>query len=84
MNEKEVAELEKLKADKEKIEADTYKLYVDMGVLEPYQVKFLKYGNTLDTIPVPAELDLPPVETTPAPEDEPKEGDDTESEPEEK
>ena len=70
MNEKEEAELEKIKADKEKLEADTYKMYVDMGVLEPYQVKFLKYGNTLDNIPVPAELELPPVETVPAPEPE--------------
>ena len=78
MNEKEEAELEKTKADKEKLEADTYKTYVDMGVLEPYQVKFLKYGNTLDDIPVPAELELPPVETVPddpetAPEDDPQE-----------
>ena len=85
MNEKEEAELEKLKADKEKIEADTYKVYIDMGVLEPYQVKFLKYGTTLDNIPVPKEFELPPVVTTPAstPEDEPQEGEDTEGEPEE-
>jgi phage-related protein (TIGR01555 family) len=85
MNEKEEAELEKLKADKEKIEADTYKVYVDMGVLEPYQVKFLKYGNTLDSIPVPKEFEIPPVVTItpPVPEDEPQEGDDTEGEPEE-
>jgi len=69
MNEKEEAELEKIKADKEKTEADTYKLYVDMGVLEPYQVKFLKYGNTLDNIPVPKEFVLPPVETVTATED---------------
>jgi phage-related protein (TIGR01555 family) len=78
MNEKEQAELEKIKADKEKLEADTYKLYVDMGVLEPYQVKFLKYGNTLDDIPVPAEFELPPVETIPASEDEPEESEDDE------
>jgi len=68
MNEKEQAELEKVNVDKDKIEADTYKAYVDMGVLEPYEVRFLKYGNTLDDIPVPKDLELPPVETMPEPD----------------
>jgi len=72
MNEKEEAEKEKLKADKEKEEAETYKLYMDMGVLEPYQVKHLKYGNTLDNIPVPAGYELPPVKTQQAEEPEDK------------
>jgi phage-related protein (TIGR01555 family) len=74
MNEKEQAELEKMNVDKDKIEADTYKAYVDMGVLEPYEVRFLKFGNTLDDIPVPKDLELPPVETPPEgdePEDKP-------------
>jgi phage-related protein (TIGR01555 family) len=74
MNEKEQAELDKVNVDKEKIEADTYKAYVDMGVLEPYEVRFLKFGNTLDNIPVPKDLELPPVEPEPEgdkPEDEP-------------
>jgi phage-related protein (TIGR01555 family) len=62
MNEKEQSELDKLNADKDKIEADTYKVYVDMGVLEAYEVRYLKFGNTLDNIPVPAEFKLPPVE----------------------
>ncbi|MBO4507121.1 MAG: DUF1073 domain-containing protein [Spirochaetaceae bacterium] len=62
MNEKEKAELEKQKADREKVEADTYKQYIDAGVLEPYEVRFLKYGNTLDAIPVPEDLKMPPVE----------------------
>jgi len=87
MNEKEEAELEKIQTEKEKTEAETYKLYVEMGVLEAYQVKFLKYGKTLDAIPVPAEFEeeekLPEVVTTPTPpnpEDEPKEGENSEGE----
>jgi phage-related protein (TIGR01555 family) len=63
MNEKEEAEHEKLKADKDKIEADTFKMYVDMGVLHPYEVRHLKFGNTLDNIPIPEGFELPPVET---------------------
>jgi phage-related protein (TIGR01555 family) len=76
MNEKEQAELDKLNVDKDKLEADTYKIYVDMGALEPYEVRFLKFGNTLDDIPVPKDLELPPVETvSPQPEDDPPDGD---------
>ena len=74
MNEKEQADLDKANADKDKVEADTYKLYVDMGVLEPYEVRFLKFKNTLDDIPVPEGFELPPVETAPdngEPVDEP-------------
>jgi hypothetical protein len=74
MNEKQQAELDKLNVDKDKLEADTYKIYVDMGALEPYEVRFLKFGNTLDNIPVPKDLELPPVETAPEggePENEP-------------
>jgi phage-related protein (TIGR01555 family) len=73
MNEKEQAELEKEKVDKDKIEADTYKTYIDMGVLEPYEVRFLKFGNTLDDIPVPKELELPTIEPIPP---EPEDGKD--------
>ena len=65
MNEKEQADLEKQKADKEKVEAETYKSYIDTGVLEPYEARFLKYGNTLDSIPIPDDLNMPPVEETP-------------------
>jgi phage-related protein (TIGR01555 family) len=70
MNEKERAELDKMKADKDKIEADTYKAYIDMGALEPYEARFLKFGNTLDDIPIPKGLELPPVDpaTAPAPD----------------
>jgi phage-related protein (TIGR01555 family) len=74
MNEKERAELEKINVDKDKTEAETYKNYVDMGVLEQYEVRYLKYGNTLDNIPVPKDLELPPVESAPEsgePEDKP-------------
>ena len=71
MNEKEQADLEKQRADTGKVEADTYKTYIDAGVLEPYEVRFLKYGNTLDNIPVPDDLKMPPVEETPdTPDDE--------------
>jgi phage-related protein (TIGR01555 family) len=75
MNEKEQANLKKQEADTEAAEANTYKLYVDMGVLEPYEVRFLKFGNTLDDIPVPKDVELPPVDPAPEggiPEDEPK------------
>jgi hypothetical protein len=79
MNEKEQAALKKQEADTEAIEASTYKSYVDMGVLEPYEVRFLKFGNTLDNIPAPKELELPPVETLSQqseedPQEEPEEG----------
>jgi phage-related protein (TIGR01555 family) len=73
MNKREQAELDKMNVDKDKLEADTYKVYVDMGALEPYEVRFLKFGNTLDNIPVPKGLELPPVKTAPEdnePEDE--------------
>ncbi len=50
MNEKERAELNRQNAEKEKIEAETYKAYIDAGVLEPYEVRFLKYGDTLEGI----------------------------------
>jgi len=52
-----------MNADKEAVEANTYRVYVDMGVLEPYEVRYLKFGNTLDYIPVPAELELPSIAT---------------------
>jgi phage-related protein (TIGR01555 family) len=65
MNEKERADLDRQKADTERTEADTYKAYIDMGALEPYEARFLKFGNTLDNIPVPADFELPPVETAP-------------------
>lgn len=62
MNEKEQAELDRQKADTEKVEADTYRTYIEAGVLEPYEVRFLKYGKSLEDIPIPESLNLPPVE----------------------
>jgi phage-related protein (TIGR01555 family) len=47
MNEKQLADLKKLEADTEALEASTYKTYIDTGVLESYEVRFLKFGNTL-------------------------------------
>jgi phage-related protein (TIGR01555 family) len=79
MNEKEQADLKKQEADTETAEANTYKMYVDMGVLEPYEVRFLKYGNTLDNIPVPKYLELPPVEPPPPDPAPPAEGEDPEN-----
>jgi phage-related protein (TIGR01555 family) len=74
MNEKQQADLKKQEADTGASKANTYKAYIDMGVLEPYEVRHLEFGNTLDDIPVPKDLELPPVETVPEddkPEDEP-------------
>jgi phage-related protein (TIGR01555 family) len=65
MSEKEQAELEKIQADKDKAVADTYKAYCDIGVLEPYQIQFLQFGDSLNKIPVPVDFELPPVETNP-------------------
>jgi hypothetical protein len=75
MNEKEQAELDEKKALTESTKANTYKTYIDAGILEPYEARFLEFGDTLDKIPVPEEESLPPVETVspppPAGEDNP-------------
>jgi hypothetical protein len=65
MNDKEQADLEKQKAD-------TYKTYIDSGVIEPYEARWLEFGDTLDKIPVPEDM-LPEVETVnePSPEEPP-------------
>lgn len=78
MNEKENAEVEKLKADAESVKAQTYKTYIDAGVMEPYEARHLVFGTTLDKIPVPEEETLPEVETIeedqqPVVEDNPEE-----------
>jgi phage-related protein (TIGR01555 family) len=65
MNEKERAELDKQKADTEQVKATTYKTYIDSGILEPYEARWLEFGETLKNIPVPEEDTLPPVETMP-------------------
>jgi phage-related protein (TIGR01555 family) len=75
MNEKEQAELEEKKALTESTKANTYKTYIDAGILEPYEARFLEFGDALDKIPAPEEESLPPVETVepppPAGEDNP-------------
>jgi phage-related protein (TIGR01555 family) len=74
MNEKEQAEVEKLKADTSAVKANTYKTLIDAGVIEPYEARFLEFGTALDNIPVPEENTLPHVNTV---GDEPPPVDDT-------
>ena len=64
--------MEKLDAEKEQVIANTWKTYIDAGVLEPYQVAYLQFGDELDKIPVPEKYQLPPVETV---QEEPEEND---------
>jgi phage-related protein (TIGR01555 family) len=71
---KEQAEIDKLEADTQVQKAAMYKAWIDAGIMEPYQARFLEFGDALDKIPVPEDL-LPPVETIPEGEDnEGKEG----------
>jgi phage-related protein (TIGR01555 family) len=79
MNEKEQAELERQKADTEQVKATTYKTYIDAGILEPYEARFLEFGDTLDKIPVPEDL-LPPVETVDEQPPPPEENDNPDEE----
>jgi hypothetical protein len=77
ITEKEQAEVDKLKADAESVKASTYHAYINAGIMEPYEARFLEFGDTLDKIPVPEDL-LPQVETVPEgegnnPDDEPGE-----------
>jgi phage-related protein (TIGR01555 family) len=65
LSEKETADLEKVKADKEQVVATTYQAYINAGILEPYEARFLQFGDSLDKIPVPEDM-LPPVETLPS------------------
>ena len=62
MTEKEQAELEEKKAITEKTKAETYQTYVDMGIMEPYMVEKLEFGNTLKEIEAPEDEKLPPVQ----------------------
>jgi phage-related protein (TIGR01555 family) len=78
---KEQAEIDKLEADTQSQKAATYKAWIDAGVMEPYQARFLEFGDTLDKIPVPEGEELPPVETVPEGEDDAgKEGAESEDE----
>jgi phage-related protein (TIGR01555 family) len=68
LTEKEQAEMDKMKADTESVKASTYQTYINVGILEPYEARFLEFGDSLDKIPVPEDL-LPPVETIPGDDD---------------
>ena len=57
MTEKEQAELEEKKANTEKTKAETYQAYIDMGIMEPYMVEELEFGDTLKNIEKPADYD---------------------------
>jgi phage-related protein (TIGR01555 family) len=57
---KEQAEVDKLEADKEQVKASTYQAYINAGIMEPYEARFLEFGDTLDKIPIPEDM-LPPV-----------------------
>ncbi|MDR2551916.1 MAG: DUF1073 domain-containing protein [Treponema sp.] len=64
LSRKEQAEVEKLEADKEQVKAGTYQAYINAGIMEPYEARFLEFGDTLDKIPVPEDL-LPQVQPVP-------------------
>lgn len=61
MTEKEQAELEEKRANTEKTKAETYQAYIDMGIMEPYMVEELEFGETLKKL-ASNNSDLPPVE----------------------
>jgi len=61
---KEQAEVEKLEADTEQVKASTYQAYINAGMIEPYEARYLQFGDTLDKIPVPEDM-LPSVSTLP-------------------
>lgn len=56
MTEKEQAELEQMKANTEALKAQTYRTYYDLGILEPYQIEKLEFGDSLKEIEEPATL----------------------------
>jgi phage-related protein (TIGR01555 family) len=72
LTQKEQAEVDKLEADKEQVVATTYQAYINAGILEPHEARYLQFGDTLDKIPVPEEDLLPPVQSLP--EEEGNEG----------
>ena len=50
MTDKEMAEVEERKANAEKTKAETYEKYIEMGIMEPYMVEKLEFGETLKNI----------------------------------
>lgn len=78
MTDKEQAELDEKKAMTEKTKAETYQAYIDMGIIEPYMVEKLEFGNTLkditnelDILPPVQEINNPPAKKTKEEQDEP-------------
>ncbi|MDR2494673.1 MAG: DUF1073 domain-containing protein [Spirochaetaceae bacterium] len=67
MTEKEKAELEKIREDSALVTANKYQAYINAGIMEPHEARYLQFRDTLDHIPVPEEGTLPPVQ--PAPEE---------------
>lgn len=62
MTEKEEAELEAQKANTAKVKMETYQGYIDMGIMEPYMVEDIEFGDSLKNIKVPEDYEMPPVE----------------------
>jgi len=85
---KEQAEVEKLEADTEQVKAQTYQAYINAGIIQDYEARYLQFGDTLDKIPVPEDM-LPSVSTLPEVQELPegedgneestKEGEDTDN-----
>jgi hypothetical protein len=65
LTKKEESELKKQDEDAELVKAQRYQAYVDMGVMEAYQVEHIEFGDALEEIPVPKDLKLPPVVPVP-------------------
>ncbi|GHV78626.1 hypothetical protein AGMMS49944_04170 [Spirochaetia bacterium] len=65
MTDKEKSDLKKQDEDAELVKAQRYQAYVDMGVMEAYQVEHIEFGDALEKIPVPKDLELPPVQPVP-------------------
>jgi phage-related protein (TIGR01555 family) len=65
MTDKEKSDLRKQDEDAELVKAQRYQAYIDMNVMEAYQVEHIEFGDSLQDIPVPKDLELPPVQPVP-------------------
>jgi phage-related protein (TIGR01555 family) len=65
MTKKEESDLKKQDEDAELVKAQRYQAYIDIGVMEAYQVEHIEFGDALQDIPVPKDLELPPVVPVP-------------------
>jgi phage-related protein (TIGR01555 family) len=66
MTDKENSDLKKQDEDSELVKAQRYQAYMDMGVMEAYQVEHIEFGDALQNIPAPKDLELPPVQPIPS------------------